>query len=74
MQKLEIARTEIKNRIIDPNPPEKEVAISLYLYGITEQEFADMKNQLGLALPIPTFVKIQNHLRDEWRKDYNETI
>jgi len=64
---LTTAQAQIKEKITDPIPPEKQVAIMLYLYGCTEQDFTDMQNQINA--PKPTLVKIQNHLRDRWKED-----
>lgn len=57
---------DVIQRIFDKDPPEKEAAIILFLYGCTEEEFIEKK--VHIDLPAPTLVKIQNHLRDEWRK------
>ena len=57
---------DIIQRIFDKDPPEKEAAILLFLYGCKEEEF--VKKKVHIDLPEPTLVKIQNHLRDEWRK------
>ncbi len=65
MNKLRIAREQIQEKIIDPNPPEKDVAIMLFLYGITEGDFIAMRREL--LIDDPTHLKILNYLRDEWR-------
>lgn len=64
---LDTAKAHIKEKITDPMPPEKQVAIMLYLYGCKEQEFADMREYLDIDQP--THLRIQNHLRDRWRED-----
>ena len=64
---LKMAQHQIKEKVIDPIPPEKDVAMTLYLYGCTEQEFTEMRDHLNISDPI--FVKIQNHLRDRWREN-----
>lgn len=65
--KLKFAILEINNQILNVIPPEQSVAMSLWLRGITEQEFSSMKQHL--SIPMPTYVKIENYLRDEWRND-----
>lgn len=64
---LDKAKSEIKEKITERIPPEKQVAIMLYLYGCTEQEFTEMRDHIDVSKPI--FVKIQNHLRDRWQED-----
>lgn len=64
---LDTAKQHIKEKITDPMPPEKQVAIMLYLYGCKEQEFSDMREYLDIDKP--THLRIQNHLRDRWRED-----
>jgi hypothetical protein len=64
---LDIAKEQIKEKITDSIPPEKQVAIMLYQYGCTEKEFAEMHDEIDA--PKPTLVKIQNHLRDRWKLD-----
>jgi len=64
MNNLKITQGIIKEKIIDPCPVEQDVAILLFLYGITEDEFSKMKDKLKISNPI--LLKIQNYLRDEW--------
>lgn len=64
-EKLKFAILEIQHSIIDAIPPEQNVAMRLWLYGVTEQEFSSMKRHL--PIPMPTIVKIENYLRDEWK-------
>lgn len=63
--KLRFAKLEIKNEIKDAIPPELKVAMRLWLWGVTEQEFNDMKADLDISDPV--HIKILNHLRDEWK-------
>lgn len=63
---LKTAQDQIKEKITDAKPPEQQVAIVLFLYGCTEQAFSNMRKHLAIAEP--QYLKILNHLRDEWRK------
>lgn len=63
MDKLSITKELIQAKIIDALPIEQNIAISLFMYGITENEFGEME----LAISQPIKIKIQNYLRDEWR-------
>ena len=66
MDKLKFTKLEIIRAIVEAVPPEKTVAKHLFIYGITEQEFSDMRSFLDISHP--THLKIMNYLRDEWRK------
>ena len=56
----------IINSIMGGIPPEKKCAMALFLHGVTEDAFVAMKDKLTLSNPI--LLKIQNYLRDEWKK------
>lgn len=63
--KLQFAEMEVENKIKKSIPPEQEVAMRLYAYGITCSEFNDIKEHLDISDPIRC--KILNYLYDEYR-------
>lgn len=65
MEKLSFTIREIDNKIKRSIPPEQEVAMRLWLYGITCEEFNKMHEHLNI--PDPTRIKILNYLQDEYR-------
>lgn len=62
--KLDFTIKQIK-KIREAIPPEQEVAMLLYLYKITVEEFINMRRHLNISDPMRT--KIINYLSDEWR-------
>lgn len=67
IEKLAYTQEQINDKIVNQYPPEKMVALRLYLFKITEEEFSKMHEALT-EISFPIFVTIQNHLRDFWRK------
>lgn len=64
-QKTDYTIERVTSMIINNISPEEVVAGDLFRKGITEQDYFKMKGLLGI--PDPTFLKIANHLRDNWR-------
>jgi hypothetical protein len=62
--KLDFTIKQIK-KIKKVIPPEQEVAMLLYLYEITVEEFINMRRHLNISDPM--YIKITNYLTDEWR-------
>jgi hypothetical protein len=62
---LRYTQERITSMIINNITPEEVVAGDLYRKYITEAEYFAMKDRLGIDYP--TFVKIGNYLRDNWR-------
>lgn len=65
LDKVNFSKMEVENKIKKSIPPEQAVAMRLYLYGVTCEEFNDIKEHLDISDPIR--VKILNYLQDEYR-------
>ena len=65
VEKLVYTRERVTSMIINNITPEQIVADDLFRKGITEDDYLKMKGHLGIDYP--TFIKIANYLRDNWR-------
>ena len=66
VEKYRYTRERITSMIINNITAEEVVANDLYRRCITEADYYTMKGRLGIDEP--TFIKIGNYLRDNWRK------
>ncbi len=65
VNKLAYTQEQIEEHI-NKEPPEKRVARRLFIYGIREDEYLKMRE--NIELDFPAYLNIANHLRDFWRK------
>ena len=66
VEKYRYTKERITSMIINNITAEEVVANDLYRKFITEADYYSMKGRLGIDEP--TFIKIGNYLRDNWRK------
>ena len=66
VEKYRYTKERITSMIINNITAEEVVANDLYRRYITEADYYAMKGRLGIDEP--TFIKIGNYLRDNWRK------
>lgn len=67
IEKLRYTQERITSMIINNITPEEVVANDLFRKGITEADYYAMKGHT-VGIDEPTFIKISNYLRDNWRK------
>jgi hypothetical protein len=71
IEKYRYTQERITSMIINNITAEEVVANDLYRKYITEADYYTMRGRLGIDEP--TFIKIGNYLRDNWRKAIEHT-